>query len=175
MEPCIIQKYHTKKIGGKIIRTITKRKTISKNVTLKNNIPIFSEEKKHALARCYDNVLLSPRFTIIMSYAIKNYNKKRSIALPTLSVDFGFPRQEAASIAVTTIVNFIRNNQNMYDNIYFIIEKQSDFNIYKKLLLKPWKKIILFLCASQDKGSTLSILPPDIIWHIVAGDLSFNS
>lgn len=177
VEPCIIQKCHTKKIGEKIIRTITKRKTISKNVTLKNNIPIVSEAE-YALARCYHNALFCPKFMMIMNDNIKKRNITfpiQSIALATLSVDLGFPRQKAAHIAVRAIIEFINNNPNMYSNIYFIIEKRSDFDMYKKLLLKPWEKIVLFLCASQDKGSILSMLPPEIIKHILIVESSFNS
>jgi hypothetical protein len=62
--------------------------------------------------------------------------KEISIAFAALGTDVGFPRDKAAPIAITTILEFIKNNFDAYNVIELFVKKNSEFVLYKELLQK---------------------------------------
>ena len=59
-----------------------------------------------------------------------------SIALPALSTDVGFPREQAAPFAVAAILQFIKDFPNAYDRIELFVKKRSEFELYKNILMQ---------------------------------------
>lgn len=112
------------------------------------------------LALCYTKVLTEglPKLS---------ENKYKSIALPTLSADVGFPREQAAPVAIAAILEFVSNNPNAYNSIALFVKKQSEFALYKTLLTEYWNnttaKICFLYCAHKNPDHFLSNLPRDII------------
>ena len=65
------------------------------------------------------------------------YSRGKSIAIPTLSTSAGFPRNKAAVFAVSAIIDRIKTfpkEYDFYNMIYLVVNKESDFDLYKKLL-----------------------------------------
>ncbi|HLJ31019.1 MAG TPA: hypothetical protein VKU36_01150 [Candidatus Babeliales bacterium] len=123
------------------------------------------------LTTCYYNALSF----IINTHVIKEYSSyakyqphpnPKSIALPTLSTTTGFPFDDAAPIAIKTVVNFIKAQPECYDDIYLSVDDMMQFNTYKKLLLKrtgSWDKMLLFYLIYKKGNNILSFLPHDVI------------
>ena len=61
-------------------------------------------------------------------------DEKKSIAFPPLSTLLGMPSDKAANIAVASVLNYIKNNSQTYEEIQFVVEEEKDFNYYKNLL-----------------------------------------
>jgi hypothetical protein len=84
------------------------------------------EEAKKDLALCYKNALLEV------------LRKEKSIAISALGTDVGFPREDAAPVAVAAIIEFIKTSVNdgtePYELIHLFVKKRSDFARYKELL-----------------------------------------
>lgn len=95
-------------------------------VNLNSDKKAVLEEATKDLVRCYNNVL--------------NYNvgKHKSIAISALGTDVGFPREDAAPVAVATILEFIKTSGNdgiePYALIHLFVKKRSEFARYKELL-----------------------------------------
>jgi hypothetical protein len=89
------------------------------------------QEAKKDLKHCYREILK----TFANGYRHPN-TKYGSIAIQALSIDVGFPRDKAAPIAIASVLDFIQKNPKAYDVIYLVVKKRSDFELYKKLLLK---------------------------------------
>jgi hypothetical protein len=117
-------------------------------------------EASKDLALCYKNALTEGCKKL-------SEKKDKSIALPTLSADVGFPREKAAAIAVSTILEFVINNPRAYDRIELFVKKRSEFALYKKLLSEYWKRICLLYCANTDYEHFLSYVPRDVINYII--------
>ena len=82
------------------------------------------ERDKELLASCYRNCL---------ELAVKNGIK--SIAFCCISTgEFRFPNELAAEIAVATVRTFFKNNPECKIKVIFNVFKDSDFNIYRKIL-----------------------------------------
>ena len=123
---------------------------------------IAIEKAAKDLALCYTKAL-----TIGSTL---QYSDEKSIALPTLSADVGFPREKAAPIAVTTALEYVKNNPEKYKSINFFVKKQSDFALYKKLLMQECnllEKICLLFCANKAHEHFLSHIPLDVITQIL--------
>lgn len=117
------------------------------------------KEASKDLTLCYEETL---------NRGLLGLNKK-SIALPTLSTEVGFPEDKAAPIAVETVIQFIKNNQH-YDDIYLVVKKDSEFNLYKSLLIQHTGllyKIYLFYWTHKDQEKNLSLLPREIRDYII--------
>jgi len=57
-----------------------------------------------------------------------------SIAFPNISTGiYGFPKEEAAKIAIDTVVHFIEENESL-KKIYFVCFDDENYSIYKKIL-----------------------------------------
>ena len=82
------------------------------------------ERDKELLASCYRNCL---------ELAVKNGIK--SVAFCCISTgEFRFPNELAAEIAVSTVRTFIKNHPESEIKVVFNVFKDSDFNIYRKIL-----------------------------------------
>ena len=69
-----------------------------------------------------------------------SFNKEKSIALAPLGVDVGIPREDAAQLALKTILTFIKDNPDAYDRIELFVTKRSEFETYKELLIQYAEK-----------------------------------
>ena len=82
------------------------------------------ESDKELLASCYRNCL---------ELAVKNGIK--SVAFCCISTgEFRFSNELAAEIAVSTVRTFIKNHPESEIKVVFNVFKDSDFNIYRKIL-----------------------------------------
>lgn len=59
---------------------------------------------------------------------------EKTIAIPTLGTATGFPRDRAAVFAVSAIIDYIKRCSKDYNVIYLVMNEESDFDLYKKLL-----------------------------------------
>ena len=173
IEPCILQSFFPNE-QKKIYQYNVTRKHKNSIIYPSYNVLTFMDEAaiqeaSKDLVECYNDALTSP----IKCGALYNYtdNKtKATVALPPLGADAGFPRDKAAPIAITTILEWIEKNPNTYETIYFYVKKRSDFTRYKLLLLQHsglLHKVCLFYCAYIDKNNILVSLPKDIIDYIM--------
>ncbi len=82
------------------------------------------EEQSTLLANCYLNSL---------QLAIDN--NLRSIAFPNISTGvYGYPKNEAATIAVNAVRAFVNSQPNQLDEIIFVCFDEENFSFYQKLL-----------------------------------------
>lgn len=90
--------------------------------------PIYGRENgKEAklLADCYRNSLL-----------LAKQNRLKTIALPAISTGtYGYPKEEAAKIAIRTIKDFV-TQKNWFKEIRFVVFSDETYRIYQKLLKK---------------------------------------
>ena len=121
------------------------------------------QEAKKDLTVCYERIL-----------GIGLHCK--TIAIPALSVDVGFPRQEAAYVALETIIKSLHGYKNKliksYDLIHLFVKKRSEFELYKKLLGEPCLlrfryKIFLLSYINKYSEQFLLQLPQEIIQYIL--------
>jgi hypothetical protein len=79
------------------------------------------------LPLCYKNVLTEGLQRL-------GKKKEKSIAIPALATTFCLPRKDAACVAVTTILDFIKDNPTAYNLIHLFVKKRFEFEWYKELL-----------------------------------------
>jgi O-acetyl-ADP-ribose deacetylase (regulator of RNase III) len=88
--------------------------------------PVFGKENGREaalLVSCYKNCL-----------ALAKKNGLRSIAFPAISTGvFGYPKLDAAKIAMTTVKDFIKQNPDAFDVIYFVLFNDDNFQNYEAL------------------------------------------
>lgn len=88
--------------------------------------PIYGKEngkEAELLASCYKNSLL-----LAKKYKIK------TIAFPAISTGaYGYPKKEAAEIAIKTIKDFIKNDE-WFEEIKLVVFSEEGYKIYKELL-----------------------------------------
>ena len=71
----------------------------------------------------------------ILKCAVKN--NIRSIAFCCISTgEFHFPNRRAAEIAISTVDEFLKVNEDKFDRIIFNVFKDIDYEIYNELLIK---------------------------------------
>ena len=84
----------------------------------------LTNQNKEDLKSCYYNTL----------ELCKNKNIK-TIAFPCISTGlFGFPKDDASKIAINTVKEYLKNNQNTFTHIIFNVFKDEDLRIYHKNL-----------------------------------------
>ena len=70
------------------------------------------------------------------SLQLAQLNGCKSIAFPNISTGiYGFPKHEAAKIAVKTVTDFMQSNK-IPEKTYFVCFEESNFNIYTDILEK---------------------------------------
>ena len=75
------------------------------------------------LASCYRN-----------SLQVALDNKLKSIAFPSISTGiYGFPKEQAAHIALSTVQDFLRNHKEI-EQVIFCVFSKDDLAIYEKLI-----------------------------------------
>ena len=88
--------------------------------------PVWTGGKKNEaelLASCYKNSL---------KLAVEN--KIFSVAFPNISTGiYGYPKKEAAEIAVNTVNEFLTQND-LIDKVYFVCFDEENYQLYKSLL-----------------------------------------
>jgi len=91
--------------------------------------PVYGRENGHEselLTACYRNSLL-----LAKEYGL------RSIAFSAISTGvFGYPKAEAAVIALTTVKNFVAENPVAFDRVDFVLFDDENFDIYQELMAK---------------------------------------
>ena len=90
--------------------------------------PVWNGGKKNEptlLANCYKNSL---------NLAVQN--NLSSIAFPNISTGiYGYPKKEAAEIAINTVSEFLKQND-FINKVYFVCFDEENYNYYKALLIR---------------------------------------
>ena len=87
--------------------------------------PIWNggENEEELLASCYRN-----------SLNIANEHRIKSIAFPNISTGaYRFPKEKAAKIAVSEVINFLQKDS-LIDEVIFVCFEEETYGIYTKLL-----------------------------------------
>jgi len=104
---------------------ITKAYDLASSYVIHTVGPVYSgsEEDPKLLADSYKN-----------SLKLASENKIKSVSFPALSTGaFGYPKKEAASIAVEIISNYLASN-NLPSRVKMVLYSEEDFEIHKKAL-----------------------------------------
>ncbi|MCP4131992.1 MAG: O-acetyl-ADP-ribose deacetylase [bacterium] len=74
------------------------------------------------------------------SLLLARENDLRSISFPAISTGvYGFPKEEACSIAVNTVVEFMEQYSYILD-VYFVLFDSRNYNIYKNFIANKMKQ-----------------------------------
>ncbi|HSC25042.1 MAG TPA: hypothetical protein VLB80_02370 [Candidatus Babeliales bacterium] len=65
--------------------------------------------------------------------------EKENIIVPALSTSVGFPRGKASPVAVSAIIDFIKEYQDPLFTIHLFVKKRSEFEAYQALLTEKIK------------------------------------
>jgi O-acetyl-ADP-ribose deacetylase (regulator of RNase III) len=69
------------------------------------------------------------------SLRLASGNGIKTIAFPNISTGiYGFPKEQASKIAVSTVVDFLNNNKTSIENVIFVCFDQENYELYKKLV-----------------------------------------
>lgn len=89
--------------------------------------PVYNGGKKNEpalLASCYKN-----------SLQLVADNNLKTIAFPNISTGvYGYPKREAAAIAVDAVRNFINTHPNVLNEVIFVCYDDENYFIYQQLL-----------------------------------------
>lgn len=78
-----------------------------------------------------ENELLASCYKKSLDLAVENNLK--SIAFPNISTGvYGFPKKEAAEIAIKTVFNFLKINESI-EKVYFVVFDDENYEIYSKI------------------------------------------
>lgn len=76
------------------------------------------------LANCYTN-----------SLKVALDNGLKTVAFPNISTGiYGYPKKEAATIAVNLVIDFINNNPKAFDAVIFVCFDEENYRIYCELI-----------------------------------------
>jgi O-acetyl-ADP-ribose deacetylase (regulator of RNase III) len=88
--------------------------------------PVYGQEdgrEAELLAACYKN-----------SLALAEEKGFKTIALPSISTGaYGYPIEEAAKVAISTVKRFVTNSQGL-DEVRFVLFSPKDLEVYQQLL-----------------------------------------
>ena len=69
------------------------------------------------------------------SLRLASVNGVRTIAFPNISTGiFGFPKERASQIAVSTVVNFFDTNKTSIEKVIFVCFDQENYELYEKII-----------------------------------------
>ena len=89
--------------------------------------PVYGEgagREAELLANCYKSCL-----------ELAKKKGIRAIAFPAISTGaYGYPKGEAAQIAIKTVKDFAANSQDSFDEIIFVLIDDENYRIYQKLI-----------------------------------------
>jgi len=115
--------------------------------------PVWKDGKYHEkelLASCYRQ-----------SLRIASQNNIKKIAFPNISTGvYGFPKQEAAAIAVETVQNFLADHPEI-DEVIFCCFDEENFKIYNKLISKS----VVIKSVHSEKEIQIVADLASIIWN----------
>lgn len=117
-----------RKIGGcpTGIAVITTGGNLKAKYVIHTVGPIYKDGKHN------EEKLLASAYKNSLELAVKNSIK--SIAFPSISTGaYGYPINEAAEIALKTVIDFIRENKG-FSLVRFVLFSDRDFEVYKKTL-----------------------------------------
>jgi O-acetyl-ADP-ribose deacetylase (regulator of RNase III) len=78
------------------------------------------------------------------SLRLASKNRIKTIAFPNISTGiYGFPKEQASKIAVSTIVDFLNNNKTSIEKVIFVCFDQENYEIYKELVFNTMKISII--------------------------------
>ncbi|WP_409013567.1 macro domain-containing protein [Emticicia sp. BO119] len=84
-----------------------------------------NKKERELLGNCYHN-----------SLRIANELNLATIAFPNISTGiYGFPKQEAAEIAIQTVQEFLRTDNKTIQEVVFICFDEENYEIYQHLEL----------------------------------------
>jgi O-acetyl-ADP-ribose deacetylase (regulator of RNase III) len=87
------------------------------------------DEERVLLSNCYFN-----------SLDLAKKHELRTIAFPNISTGvYGFPKEEAAKVAVATTQRFVADDPDVFDEIIFICYDDENYKLYEKLLFSEPK------------------------------------
>ncbi|WP_461257885.1 O-acetyl-ADP-ribose deacetylase [Treponema sp. R80B11-R83G3] len=90
--------------------------------------PVWHGGKQH------EAELLSSAYLSSLRLAAENGIK--TVAFPNISTGiFGFPKEQAAKIAVSVVADFLNNNKTSVESVIFVCFERENFEIYKKIVL----------------------------------------
>jgi len=73
----------------------------------------------------------------LSSLRLASENGIKSIAFPNISTGiYGFPKVQASKIAVSTVADFLINNETCVESVIFVCFDQENFELYKGLVGK---------------------------------------
>jgi O-acetyl-ADP-ribose deacetylase (regulator of RNase III) len=85
-----------------------------------------SNNEREQLSNCYFN-----------SLDLAEKHGLRTVAFPNISTGvYGFPKREAAEIAVATTQRFIADHLNAFDEIIFVCFDEENYRLYQKSMTK---------------------------------------
>ena len=85
-----------------------------------------TDREDKILSECYNNSL---KLAVV--------NNIRTIAFPCISTGiYGYPFKEASEIAVTMVMNFLKENEHNFKKIYFIIFSEKEYLEFKDIYSK---------------------------------------
>jgi len=93
--------------------------------------PVYSSSPsdKEKLASCYKN-----------SLELAHQYEMKSISFPSISTGiYGYPVKEASMIALTTIINYLKEHQEI-ERVRMVLHSEEDFKIYWNSLKEILKK-----------------------------------
>jgi len=74
------------------------------------------------------------------SLRLASKNEIKTIAFPNISTGvFGFPKEQASKIAVSTVVDFLNNNKTSIEKVIFVCFDQENYELYKELVFNTLK------------------------------------
>ncbi|VDN32175.1 unnamed protein product [Gongylonema pulchrum] len=83
-----------------------------------------SDEQRKQLKSCY-----------IESLKLAVANNLRSVAFPCISTGiYGYPNDDACNVVVTSILAWLKENQDKVDRIVFVTFLDKDYDLYEKCL-----------------------------------------
>jgi O-acetyl-ADP-ribose deacetylase (regulator of RNase III) len=87
------------------------------------------DEERVLLSNCYFN-----------SLDLAKKHELRTIAFPNISTGvYGFPKEEAAKVAVATTQRFVADDPDVFGEIIFICYDDENYKLYEKLLFSEPK------------------------------------
>lgn len=116
------------KIGG----CKTGQAVLTKGYNLPSKHVIHTVAPVYGMERGKEHEILSDCYAHVLKLAIDN--SIRSIAFPSIATGaFRFPIEEAALIALSTIIKSLKDKRSSIEEIIFVLHSEQDFDAYKKV------------------------------------------
>ena len=122
-----------KKLGG----CLTGEAKLTKGYQLKAQYVIHTVGPVYSGIQA-DKELLRKAYISCLELAIQN--KIESLSFPAISTGiFGYPLEEAAEVSLSTVINFLKEH-NEVKLVKFILYTESEYKVFEKALKGLWSK-----------------------------------